>query len=245
MKHKSAPDIWEKKKHLIIDLYKHEGWPVKQVIKKVRTGDFNPSDGQLRSRLKKWGITKFPRQRKVKNSVDMNRVVACNTGKFKHTIFSGEKPILPGAENEHSDTPDIRTSTNCSYGLDKAGLYIQYTEPEPQFCYSSCAAIPPTICPPQPGDHMIPSGYYTEWLIRVFDSTSRSEYCTATAGPAAEGVEVVNWPWPLRYSMSLDPRLQTPAHVVLSYQSLGHASDFVAERVCPPSGLYDLPGMAQ
>ncbi|KAB8212756.1 hypothetical protein BDV33DRAFT_186221 [Aspergillus novoparasiticus] len=45
MKHKSATDIWEKKKYLIIDLYKHKGWPVKQVIKKGRTGDFNPSDG--------------------------------------------------------------------------------------------------------------------------------------------------------------------------------------------------------
>ncbi|KAL4994427.1 hypothetical protein BDV10DRAFT_151586 [Aspergillus recurvatus] len=55
-------DVWEEKKALIAALYKDEEWPLKQVIKKIRSENFNPSETQLRSRLKKWRVTKPSRQ---------------------------------------------------------------------------------------------------------------------------------------------------------------------------------------
>jgi hypothetical protein len=35
-------DVWEEKKALIAALYKDEEWPLKQVIKKIRSDNFNP-----------------------------------------------------------------------------------------------------------------------------------------------------------------------------------------------------------
>ncbi|KAL2812945.1 hypothetical protein BJX63DRAFT_432236 [Aspergillus granulosus] len=63
MKSVISPDIWENKRLLITKLYKDEEWPLKQVIKLVQTNDFHPSESQLRSRLKKWQITKPSRKK--------------------------------------------------------------------------------------------------------------------------------------------------------------------------------------
>ncbi|KAL1848822.1 hypothetical protein Plec18170_007837 [Paecilomyces lecythidis] len=66
MKNVIPAELWEKNKALIIKYYTEEEWPLKQVIKKIRTADFNPSETQLRSRLKKWRITKPSRQTRKK-----------------------------------------------------------------------------------------------------------------------------------------------------------------------------------
>lgn len=42
MKTSISSDVWEKKKALIAKLYMEEEWPLKQVIKQIRTDDFNP-----------------------------------------------------------------------------------------------------------------------------------------------------------------------------------------------------------
>ncbi|OQD76251.1 hypothetical protein PENANT_c132G00366 [Penicillium antarcticum] len=57
-----APDLWEKKKDVISKLYREEDWPLKQVLKRVWSKDFKPSENQLRSRLKRWQITKRSRR---------------------------------------------------------------------------------------------------------------------------------------------------------------------------------------
>ncbi|KAJ5806926.1 hypothetical protein N7474_010518 [Penicillium riverlandense] len=62
MKTSISSDVWETKKALISRLYMEEEWPLKQVIKQIRSDDFNPSETQLRSRLKKWRVTKPSRQ---------------------------------------------------------------------------------------------------------------------------------------------------------------------------------------
>ncbi|EAL84655.1 hypothetical protein KXW98_001254 [Aspergillus fumigatus] len=67
MKNSIPSDVWEKKKALIAKLYKEEEWPLKQVIKKIRSDNFNPSETQLRSRLKKWRVTKPSRQTRKKS----------------------------------------------------------------------------------------------------------------------------------------------------------------------------------
>lgn len=42
MKTSISSDVWEKKKALIARLYMEEEWPLKQVIKQIRSDDFNP-----------------------------------------------------------------------------------------------------------------------------------------------------------------------------------------------------------
>ncbi|GES57806.1 hypothetical protein ATEIFO6365_0001109500 [Aspergillus terreus] len=68
MKNSIPADVWERKKALIAKLYKDEEWPLKQVIKQIRSPDFNPSETQLRSRLKKWRVTKPSRQTRKKSN---------------------------------------------------------------------------------------------------------------------------------------------------------------------------------
>lgn len=51
MKTSIPSDVWEKKKALIARLYKDEEWPLKQVIKQIRTEDFNPRYVRLILRL--------------------------------------------------------------------------------------------------------------------------------------------------------------------------------------------------
>ncbi|KAJ5929726.1 hypothetical protein N7454_006676 [Penicillium verhagenii] len=70
MKTSISSDVWENKKALIAKLYMEEEWPLKQVIKQIRSEDFNPSETQLRSRLKKWRVTKPSRQTRKKPSAD-------------------------------------------------------------------------------------------------------------------------------------------------------------------------------
>ncbi|KAJ5999603.1 hypothetical protein N7481_000012 [Penicillium waksmanii] len=62
MKSTISSDAWERKKELIAKLYVKEEWPLKQVIKQICSDGFNPSETQLRSRLKKWRITKSSHQ---------------------------------------------------------------------------------------------------------------------------------------------------------------------------------------
>ncbi|KAB8213581.1 hypothetical protein BDV33DRAFT_184491 [Aspergillus novoparasiticus] len=235
MKDNLSSDTWENKKHLIIELYKGEGWPVKQVIKRLRTSNFNPSDGQLRSRLKKWGITKSSRSRRVKNSINTKGVDSCNTAQFKHTTLDGGKSILSNTENGRSKPTDIYNATNCNYGPNKTEPYVrQYTESKLQSSCRICTAMPPTVHLRQP-EYVVSPGYYS--------NTSSSENYMATPEPAVEGVEVVNWPWPLPQSVPLDPRLTTQG--TLSYQGLGPATGCIAEQACLPSGFYCLSGMSQ
>jgi len=42
MKHSIPPELWEKNKPDIVYYYVNEEWPLKQVIKKIRTKDFHP-----------------------------------------------------------------------------------------------------------------------------------------------------------------------------------------------------------
>ncbi|KAK2754729.1 hypothetical protein FQN54_006862 [Arachnomyces sp. PD_36] len=67
MKPSIPPALWEKKRSQIAKLYKDEEWPLKHVIKQIRTEEFNPSETQLRSRLKKWRVTKPSRQCRKKS----------------------------------------------------------------------------------------------------------------------------------------------------------------------------------
>ncbi|KAB8212737.1 hypothetical protein BDV33DRAFT_210937 [Aspergillus novoparasiticus] len=86
MKHRIAFNMWEKKKNLIIQLYREEGWPLKQVVKRVRSHEFDLSENQLRGRLKKWCITKSSRHQKwPKSLTNENRADPTSNNSFVQT----------------------------------------------------------------------------------------------------------------------------------------------------------------
>ncbi|KAL4770944.1 hypothetical protein BDW60DRAFT_70435 [Aspergillus nidulans var. acristatus] len=102
-----SSDVWEEKKALIAALYKDEEWPLKQVIKKIRSENFNPSETQLRSRLKKWRVTKPSRQtrERTKESVRSPKTTSCanNNGSPNAQTRSRQPPTpaeVPATQSE-------------------------------------------------------------------------------------------------------------------------------------------------
>ncbi|KAJ5355757.1 hypothetical protein N7517_010366 [Penicillium concentricum] len=97
MKTSISSDVWEKKKALISKLYMEEEWPLKQVIKQIRTDDFNPSETQLRSRLKKWRVTKPSRQTRKKSLAEASgeEPDLDKDAKRKASIIQRPLPSLP------------------------------------------------------------------------------------------------------------------------------------------------------
>ncbi|OJD13093.1 hypothetical protein AJ78_06414 [Emergomyces pasteurianus Ep9510] len=83
MKTSIPSEVWENKRAEIAALYKEEEWPLKQVIKKIRSDDFNPTETQLRSRLKKWGVTKPSRQKRKKQG---DGLTSCPTVKHPNRL---------------------------------------------------------------------------------------------------------------------------------------------------------------
>ncbi|PGG98803.1 hypothetical protein GX51_06599 [Blastomyces parvus] len=83
MKNSIPSEVWEDKRAEIAALYKEEEWPLKQVIKKIRSDNFNPTETQLRSRLKKWGVTKPSRQKRKKQS---DGLTTCPTVKHPNRL---------------------------------------------------------------------------------------------------------------------------------------------------------------
>ncbi|KAL4951801.1 hypothetical protein BDW69DRAFT_32896 [Aspergillus filifer] len=106
----SAPissDVWEEKRALIAALYKDEEWPLKQVIKKIRSENFNPSETQLRSRLKKWRVTKPSRQTRKKSEEATSDIREINSPKRR----SNNSPRAPARARPSTATEIHATDT--------------------------------------------------------------------------------------------------------------------------------------
>ncbi|PYH91279.1 hypothetical protein BO71DRAFT_53479 [Aspergillus ellipticus CBS 707.79] len=93
MKNSIPSDVWERKKGLIAKLYKEEEWPLKQVIKQIRSDDFNPSETQLRSRLKKWRVTKPSRQTRKKSDDSQHEAAGEDSG-HEDASPKGQAPTI-------------------------------------------------------------------------------------------------------------------------------------------------------
>ncbi|KAJ5201560.1 uncharacterized protein N7498_006223 [Penicillium cinerascens] len=108
MKTSISSDVWEKKKALIAKLYMEEEWPLKQVIKQIRSDDFNPSETQLRSRLKKWRVTKPSRQtrkqpqRSISGDDESERDMKSTSSVLSHNRMS---PAAKEISSKRSDWP--------------------------------------------------------------------------------------------------------------------------------------------
>lgn len=121
MKTSIPADVWEKKKDLIARLYKDEEWPLKQVIKRIRTAEFNPSETQLRSRLKKWRVTKPSRQTRKKpvgeeEDDDDDNEDSEESPRMKNTNNNNNNDnniIINNSQNNH-DQPRVSNSNTTS-----------------------------------------------------------------------------------------------------------------------------------
>ncbi|KAI1970530.1 hypothetical protein LOZ12_004098 [Ophidiomyces ophidiicola] len=122
MKTTIPSDVWESKKDEITNWYKVEEWPLKQVIKKVRCDSFDPTETQLRSRLKKWGVTKPNRQRRQKPESPTNDSKATKTAMpqkraIDPLVPSFHRPVASHTVTENSDRWAFQ-STNQEYLLE-------------------------------------------------------------------------------------------------------------------------------
>ncbi|KAK4866930.1 hypothetical protein LT330_008093 [Penicillium expansum] len=149
MKTSISSDIWEKKKALISKLYMEEEWPLKQVIKQIRTDDFNPSETQLRSRLKKWRVTKPSRQTRKKSlaSASGEELDSDKDAKRKASI-QRPLPSLPTRE-----TPTTRHEwpmTQPNYGHSST---LQHSVPDQDRKWSS--PMIQQLTPSPSGEHIL------------------------------------------------------------------------------------------
>ncbi|KAL2009301.1 hypothetical protein VTN00DRAFT_7495 [Thermoascus crustaceus] len=113
MKNSIPSDVWEKKRALISKLYKDEEWPLKQVIKKIRTPDFNPTETQLRSRLKKWRVTKPSRQTRRKPQ-DAQQKTADK--EMSRSPVETKAPALPTPQPAPAQPPQQKELPSSSHG---------------------------------------------------------------------------------------------------------------------------------
>ncbi|KJK63753.1 Clr5 domain protein [Aspergillus parasiticus SU-1] len=105
MKHTISFRMWEMKRGLIIKLYQEEEWPLKQVLKRIRSDTFNPSETQLRSRLKKWGVTKLSRRRSQNKFIMSHCEDLSSESCLKSPVYSGDE-MAHSASTSHSTTKD-------------------------------------------------------------------------------------------------------------------------------------------
>ncbi|KAJ5190349.1 uncharacterized protein N7498_009334 [Penicillium cinerascens] len=143
MKTSISSCAWEKKKPLINRLYVEEEWPLKHVLKQIRSDDFNPSETQLRSRLRKW--------RAIKPSRKTRRPRGCDSGDDDSEKDENASPATP----PHNDGPSpaaMQTSTgwDCS-GLPAGALLDVHSQPMDQKWNASAAQL---LTPSPSMDHV-------------------------------------------------------------------------------------------
>ncbi|KAF5866804.1 hypothetical protein ETB97_009963 [Aspergillus alliaceus] len=128
MKNTIPSDVWERKKALIAKLYKDEEWPLKQVIKQIRSDDFNPSETQLRSRLKKWRVTKPSRQTRKKSHDDQHDA---NGDGSSHEAGSpkDETPVSPKTQLYPTQKPVTVPSSTEPVFFMADGTYMHHDLP--------------------------------------------------------------------------------------------------------------------
>ncbi|KAL4897410.1 hypothetical protein BDV59DRAFT_167660 [Aspergillus ambiguus] len=149
MKNSIPSDVWERKKALIAKLYKDEEWPLKQVIKQIRSADFNPSETQLRSRLKKWRVTKPSRQTRKKS----------NASQEPTEDDSSTESTSPKCTASVSPKGQIRSepSKQSTLSITTPDWYFNGAYPKPGVPFEDPAWIEPhTPLTPSGPEHLIP-----------------------------------------------------------------------------------------
>ncbi|KAF9882842.1 hypothetical protein FE257_004973 [Aspergillus nanangensis] len=124
MKNSIPSDVWERKKALIAKLYKDEEWPLKQVIKQIRSADFNPSETQLRSRLKKWRVTKPSRQTRKKSNASQPEAIEDSSSQ-ESTSPHMNVSVSPKTQVPRSEKPQMALSVAEQEWYMNNGVYAK------------------------------------------------------------------------------------------------------------------------
>ncbi|KAL2843560.1 hypothetical protein BJX68DRAFT_154810 [Aspergillus pseudodeflectus] len=184
MKSAISPDIWENKRMLITKLYKDEEWPLKQVIKLVQTNDFHPSESQLRSRLKKWHITK-PSRKKYDGSRRLSGAKKNAMASQKRQLESQSSlppsatyntlqshPLQHGEESDEARSETSRTSVSIpEMSTSPTGQYILPSSP----IHDEALYGPnPAMAPPSP---ITPAFYGMDEPKRASDAGHPIYFC--------------------------------------------------------------------
>lgn len=237
MKTSISSDVWEKKKAVIAKLYMEEEWPLKQVIKQIRSDDFNPrfafyillglssdsifgtniastSETQLRSRLKKWRVTKPSRQtrKKPQGSEDPE-----SEKDSRGSSASPRNSIASPATRKPSSSS---SSTTRSDWVGQS-LYAPAEIPQPG---KWNAHIAQQLTPSSSGDRLVSERHPASYSFSDSGSTTTSFEQPAQTTPVTEGV-----------------MLNTTSAVTPSYA----AYPLSPESCIPSPGSTTTPAMAQ
>ncbi|KAJ5225108.1 hypothetical protein N7468_006333 [Penicillium chermesinum] len=234
MKTSISSDVWEKKKALIAKLYMEEEWPLKQVIKQIRSDDFNPSETQLRSRLKKWRVTKPSRQCRKKPSdggesekeaKELSKSPLNRPAPVPKQKASAARPTWLGAHHAYSphDVPQLTPSPSGEH-VHRASVH-SFTE------HSSSFEQPAQSSPP--GEGLVLNT--TSALASSYPGYPLSpDSCIPSPGPSTTSALPV-WQQPPR-SLSVDGMPMPPNSSVHSGQWYS-MPPVPFEPVTPPSGI--------
>ncbi|KAE8372556.1 hypothetical protein BDV26DRAFT_273891 [Aspergillus bertholletiae] len=260
MKNTIPSDVWERKKALIAKLYKDEEWPLKQVIKQIRSDDFNPSETQLRSRLKKWRVTKPSRQTRKKSQDDQQDV---NGDSSSHEAGSpkAETPISPKTQLYSTQKlPTLLSSSEPDFYVGD-GTYIHHDFPTTGSFNNQTAS---NIWPPdrdssavvisnsnsfEPSPHASPltDGVLLDSTSSMASSYQNSHYAVTTSPcvtiPTTASTTPISWVVPQWYPIHLETDAHPPSMPYYAAPPLSPPIDPAMQMVSPhpPHRLYSPP----
>ncbi|KAB8233953.1 hypothetical protein ETB97_003280 [Aspergillus alliaceus] len=232
MKHNIASNMWERKKGLIVQLYQDEEWPLKQVLKRIRTHTFNPSETQLRSRLKKWRITKLSRRRHKRSLFNQHEDSGIESSSKEPSsedqtpVYSGDEaaqPTTSATTNESLPEEDWYSAErgDTTHSPPTARVLVPHTISN-SFTATMSAMSPPCEC------HDVPSGYCPSLHY------STTDYCVPPVERPGPEIASAQWPAAFWYRMSLDDA----AHYSLSqFYTPSSSSHFIHQ----PAHVMPLP----
>ncbi|KAE8380467.1 hypothetical protein BDV26DRAFT_135495 [Aspergillus bertholletiae] len=164
MKHTISFRMWEMKRDLIIKLYQEEEWPLKQVLKRIRSDTFNPSETQLRSRLKKWGVTKLSRRRSHNKFIMSHQDTSTHKSCFTSSSGNGDDMIY--------STTTSRSTTKEDFNAPERADIMPDSQPAREMIpHNSLHSSPSVVSAMSPSweYHDVPPGYYPRFLHPTID----------------------------------------------------------------------------
>ncbi|EIT77374.1 hypothetical protein F9C07_2169535 [Aspergillus flavus] len=260
MKNTIPSDVWERKKALIAKLYKDEEWPLKQVIKQIRSDDFNPSETQLRSRLKKWRVTKPSRQTR-KKSQDNQQDVNGDSSSHEAGSPKDEIPISPKTQlySTQKEATVLSSSEPDFYMGD--GVYVHHDFPTTgSFNHQdasntwahdrdSSVLVISNSNSFEPSSHTSPlaDGVLLDSTSPMASSFQNSHYAVTTGScmttPTTAATAPISWVVPQWYPIHLEAGAHPPSMPYYTAPPLSPPIDPAMQMVSPhpPHRLYSPP----
>ncbi|KAK1149979.1 hypothetical protein N8T08_003537 [Aspergillus melleus] len=241
MKNSIPSDVWERKKAMIAKLYKDEEWPLKQVIKKIRSDDFNPSETQLRSRLKKWRVTKPSRQTRKKSSDDQQEASG-NDGNQRGQSSS----VSPKTKSRPMQQSTAHVSASESEWFLGNGIYSRHEGPHATASFDGRSSTSSPSVAVLSGSNPYDPSHASPLVDGVLLDPSMTSpfhepsYAVTTdcMQPPVSTTAPVQWSLPQWYSMALEAGTQHPSMPFFTTAPLSPPIDHALMMPQHPHGVY-------